>query len=160
MAFFNIHFFIFYSSWLCVWCGAGWVWKHIFAISFFPTFHFIFLSSISLWLNYKLSEHSGLNFFGENSFQCWLGSEPLYRHHVPWAVREVPQAPSTKLHSASQHQTTIALNCVYKHLCFILTCASIRKMCSKIIASLLSTISAYKGMLCFQIVGESITWII
>ena len=40
-------------------------------------------------------------------------------------------------HSASQHQATIALNYIHEHLCFILSCASIIKMCPEVIASLL-----------------------
>ena len=39
---------------------------------------------------------------------------------TPSSERGTAQLPSWKLHQVSQHQATIALNCVYEHLCSFL----------------------------------------
>ena len=56
----------------------------------------------------------------QNSTQRLFCSKSLSRQHTAWAARGAsPSSIPPELHSASQYQTTIALNCVCEHLCFI-----------------------------------------
>ena len=56
----------------------------------------------------------------QNSTQRLFCSKSLSRQHTAWAARgAAPSSIPPELHSASQYQTTIALNCVCEHLCFI-----------------------------------------
>ena len=56
----------------------------------------------------------------QNSTQRLFCSKSLSSQHTAWAARgAAPSSIRPELHSASQYQTTIALNCVCEHLCFI-----------------------------------------
>ena len=84
----------------------------------------------------------------------------------PKVVEWSHQATSLGITLLSQHQDTIALNCVYEHfvLSIDLFCAFISKMGPKAIASLFQAILAYKrfargslfsksGETCIQLLG-------
>ena len=56
----------------------------------------------------EATQHTGMHVCFPGS--CYRGSR-----HPEWCHK----TPSSELHAASQHQAAIALNCVYKYLCFI-----------------------------------------
>lgn len=84
------------------------------------------LTLVLLFANQKKSE-DGFCFYekrGESkaSIQCFFCSKRSQRHCTPQVKESDPllQAPSRKLHSASQQPALITLKCVCEHLGFLL----------------------------------------
>ena len=90
-----------------------------FAFWKFAWHHFAFYKRmifVPVFANQKKSEE-GFHFYqkeakSKNNIQHLLCCEPVGRQGVPWAVKHPVKLCSWDLHTESQHQAAIALNCV------------------------------------------------